>query len=59
MKHIFPERLGQKHGCALHMGAHYTQQNMVTLKGAIKLVRQAGHSGCPFPFVVGTEGDLL
>ena len=29
MKDIFPESLGQKCGCALYIGVHYTQQNMV------------------------------
>ena len=29
MKIFFPESLGQKRGCALYTGAHYTQQNMV------------------------------
>ena len=30
MKGFFPESLGQKLGCALYMGAHYTHQNMVS-----------------------------
>ena len=29
MKDCFLESLGQKCGCTLHTGAHYTQQNMV------------------------------
>ena len=29
MKDFFPESLGHKCGCALYMGAHYTQQNTV------------------------------
>ena len=31
MKDTFPESLGQKHGCALYMGVHYTRQNTMPL----------------------------
>ena len=29
MKDFFPESLGQKHGCTLYTGVHYTWQNTV------------------------------
>ena len=31
----------------------------LTVKGVINHVRQVGQGGHSFPFVVGTEGDLL
>ena len=34
MKDFFPESLGQKHGCSVYMGAHYTCKYMVLLKVA-------------------------
>ena len=33
MKDFFPESSGQKHGCALYVGALYTQQNTLILLG--------------------------
>ena len=37
MEDVFPESLGQKCGCVVYTGVHYTQQNMVYLLKRIKI----------------------
>ena len=51
MKYCFSESVGQKCGCALHMGAHYRLQNRVPLPaqeagGVWKLQLQMSVPGC-------------